>query len=185
MTLLELLCASTIATLLMVAVMGVVGGLAQTEKALASRDPGAEWQRRLAHQLTEDVRAADRIQPNANGFVLEGLLNTSQPSGVSDWKAARISYQIEETPLGKALLRTMIADSASSNMKVQVIALNVATLTTLSPVAVSIGQPLVTADQDATYVNDVLDVRSKPPAIRLILNDGSDRPIFDQVIVTR
>lgn len=85
-TLLELLCALTLSTLLMVAMLGVVGGLAKTEKTLDRHLPTPEWHRRLVAQIEQDLRAADELEVIPNGIRLTGFLGSDSKTGSSTWK---------------------------------------------------------------------------------------------------
>lgn len=194
MTLLELLCASMLATLLMVAVMGVVAGLAKTEKSLASRQPPAEWRRRLADRLADDLRAADRIAPVQAGFEMTGPLGVDPTTGVSDWTGARVVYRIESTPLGNTLLRILTADRVGAKPRVEILMQGIKTLITTAPSEVLLSdatettqaatQPLPVVP-DQTYANDVLQRGDKPPAVRFILVGDRGQALFDQVVLSR
>lgn len=194
MTLLELLCASTLATLLMVAVMGVVAGLAKTEQSLARRQPHAEWHRRLANRLADDLRAADRVDPVQAGFAMTGPLGIDGTTGVADWTGARVVYRVESTPLGNALLRIQTAERVGSKPRVEILVQGVATLVTTTPSQTALNAttettqetgPSLPATSDQAYVNDVLQRGDKPPAIRVTLIDDRGQTLFDRVVLSR
>lgn len=178
MTLLELLCASTLATLLMVAVLGVVGSLARAEKTLNRHDPQGEWRRRLVAQIAGDLRAARSAEPLPTGIRLKGQLGQNAANGTAEWIDAVIEYRVEPTPLGSALVRLSMADDGCR---------------LIEPLVFSVGCFMATGTGSAvtipaakqTFINEVFDGRSVPGALRVTLYDQSGDLLFDEEIVAR
>ena len=106
MTMIEVLCATALASLLMVAVLGVVGGLARHEKTLAQEQVRPEWNRRLEARLAGDLAKAHEVVGLKDGLRITGPLAHEAGTGVSAWRDAVVEYRLRKTRLGWLLLRS-------------------------------------------------------------------------------
>ncbi|HXY33204.1 MAG TPA: hypothetical protein VEI07_03190, partial [Planctomycetaceae bacterium] len=73
LTLVELLAALVLSTLLMGAVLGVLRSLTRNQKAALLNSPTEEWQSRLTGQLEWDLVNSRSIAVTAAGFELRGF----------------------------------------------------------------------------------------------------------------
>lgn len=105
LTLLEVLCATALASLLMVAVMSVVAGLARLERTLAEPSDSHQWGRHAARLIAVDMAAADSVSVTPDHLVLHGPLSTGTSIGERTWAEAQVTYRLEESPLGLVLVR--------------------------------------------------------------------------------
>lgn len=120
-TMLEVLCATALSAMLMVAVMGLVAGLSRHERILRDKSPQRDWQRKLARQLNADFERAWSLAPLSDGFQLTGPLGRDRATGMPTWKTARASYRVLESPMGPVLVRELATDinrSSSSHTEV-------------------------------------------------------------------
>lgn len=103
-TALEVLVATTLASLMMVAVLGVLGGIAKKERLLAERaERMLPWQRQFAHRLSRDLESCSTIQFDGESIVLTGF--GGRRSGMPTWEPVDIHYWIAKVADQNALLR--------------------------------------------------------------------------------
>lgn len=129
MTSLEVLCATVLASMLMSAVLGVVGGIAKRDQALARRSPEPDWARRVKRQLQEDFSQANRIEFERDGFFLYGPIGRDPASQAASWLPAAVRYRVVDGgdfELGGMLLRSeKTLDSAAADDRPEVVAFRV------------------------------------------------------------
>lgn len=105
-TLVELLAASTLTALVMVAVLGIIGGLSARQRELAQYDSNAAWKSRFRQQLQWDLANARAIQILPNAFVLTGFASRDLNSGMATHKATKIVYWCKAVAGHDCLVRT-------------------------------------------------------------------------------
>jgi hypothetical protein len=178
MTLLELLCASMLATLLMVAVLGVISGLAKAEKTLDRHQPPAEWRRRLVSRISNDLRAASSAEPLPTGVRLTGPLGRDARTGAADWTDAAVEYRVEATPLGPALMRVVLLNGGGRHIETLTHSIRSLVITGAG------GAPLA-PDTTKAFVNEAIDGGALPARLRMVMFDQADQVVFDEEIVAR
>lgn len=176
-TLLEVLCATALASLLMVGVLGVIGGLAKTEQALARNAPRAEWRRRLVQQIGRDLSGAERFEPIENGFLLSGPIGVDLATGVADWKRVRVTYTLEPSPLGGALLRSEAPQGLTRDPEIRVLAIGVESMAVGSP-----GVPLPATTGGDPDVVISLEKGAPPYVLRLVCYGEGKVMLLDELV---
>jgi hypothetical protein len=106
MTAVEVLVASLLSALLMVAIMGTMRGLKAHERALDLRDPTASWQRSLAHVLQQDLNNARTIKVMPQFLELQGVAGIGSDHSEQAWLPIVIRYEIRQTDRESWLIRT-------------------------------------------------------------------------------
>ncbi len=94
LTLIELLAATALATLLMVAVLGVLKSITRGQKVLLAREPIESWQLRLTEQLRWDLENSRAFKPIAAGFQLEGFAGRDFSSSATTHARSVIEYVV-------------------------------------------------------------------------------------------
>jgi prepilin-type N-terminal cleavage/methylation domain-containing protein len=114
MTAVEVLVASMLSALLMVAVMGTLRGLKAHERALDLRDPTASWHRSLIHVLQEDLNNARSMRVGPQYFELEAIAGHQEGAAVEAWLPVVIRYEIHRVEDANWLVRRETQDSHST-----------------------------------------------------------------------
>lgn len=181
MTLLEVLCATALSSLLMVGLLGVIGGIAKTEKTLMGRNPTPDWQRRMIERLERDLGAAEQIQNISDGFRLTGPLASHPRSGTSMWTAATVDYLIADSSLGPVLLRRETASTLGAEPRHELIAYQTAQLLLLLSSEPLPLDPLTNFNSDAKAIVTILS--GPPPAtLRFVLLDSQGNVTLDRLV---
>ncbi len=102
-TLVEVLAATAIASLLMVALLGIVAGISRKEKLLTSRDEPA-WHAQVKYLLKRDLGSATGYSCAPNSLTLHTCthrLTASEP-----WIPVEVVYEVVEVAGKSALVRS-------------------------------------------------------------------------------
>jgi len=94
MTLIELVLATTLATMLMVAVLGVLNSLSRQRNVLFSRREPDTWRRLLADELRRDVLNSRRLAVGPTELRLVGYAGRENSSRRATHRPTEISYQV-------------------------------------------------------------------------------------------
>ncbi|MCA9232788.1 MAG: hypothetical protein KDA57_19215, partial [Planctomycetales bacterium] len=92
LTAVEVVAATLLASLLMVAMLGVLRGLKAQEAALEVRRPIPSWQRTLDGVLEHDLANSRTFSLTPTSLTLNGF--AGRDSGVATWQPAAITYQV-------------------------------------------------------------------------------------------
>ncbi len=176
-TLFELLAALTLSSMLVVALLGVVGGLAKNENVLKQHEPTPAWHLRLASRLEKDLQAADHLKIRPNGFQLQGLLARDRQSGKRLWQEAVISYEIRKTSLGIVLERTEKNLGLGKELRRELLAIPVKKM-----LLMPFNREQVSLDQTTEFIS-MLESGPPPESIRLRIELAGE-PSFDQIILS-
>ena len=104
-TAVELVVSMVLASLLMIALMGIVRGLDVKTKALVGKRVKPAWQSVLDRVLRHDFENATEIEHVGNSFVLRGYGGKSASNGLANWTRAEITYELVPSPGGAWLVR--------------------------------------------------------------------------------
>ena len=169
-TTLEVLCATTLSALLMVAVMGLVAGLSRHERILREKAPLADWQRRLARQLELDIARSWQLDLLPDGFQLTGPLG-----GRATWKEARVSYRLVDSPVGKLVVREMAWDlERSAKSQTEIVLSGVAGIELCDAAETPAWQP------GHPLMQSTLRPGPIPDRLRVLFYGHDGRPLLDQ-----
>jgi len=126
-TLVELLAAIILATLLTVPVLGVLKSMTQSREALLADVKDEPWHGRLVEQLEWDLRNSQVYQTTPAGFRLKGFAGRDSRSGAPLHRPTTVEYLVDVTMETPVLLRREILEDALrlDNRTVEVIALDV------------------------------------------------------------
>lgn len=106
LTLVELLAATVLSTLLMGAVLGLLTSLTRSQKGiLANHEIPAPWQTRLQGILEWDLQNSRSLISTPRGFQLEGFAGRDFSSGTPLHSPCRITYEIVEAADRRHLVR--------------------------------------------------------------------------------
>jgi hypothetical protein len=105
MTAIEVLAATTLASLMLASVMGLLGALARQERSLRQSSTAPAWHRQLADQLQWDLRNARQVVAVPSGVRLVGYggrdFSTDRPTG----RPTEVDYYLMETAGSRWLVR--------------------------------------------------------------------------------
>lgn len=99
----EVLAATALASLLMVAVLGVLGGIAKKERLLERTVATPFWHDQLARQLAADLRHARTLRRQPGRLILSGHGGTV--AGEPTWEETEVHYYAVQTKAAALLLR--------------------------------------------------------------------------------
>lgn len=94
MTILELLVAMALSTMLVVSVLSVLTALESHRRELAKQTTWEPWRHLLARQLRRDLANARRVHAQPGRLVLTGYLGTDGPLLQSTFRVAEVTYQL-------------------------------------------------------------------------------------------
>lgn len=106
MTAVEVLVASLLSALLMVAVMGTMRGLKAHERALELRDATESWQRSFAHILEHDLSNAREMRVSPEFLELRGIKASKDGLAENVWLPVTVRYEIRKTDNQSWLVRS-------------------------------------------------------------------------------
>lgn len=103
-TALEVVVATTLASLMMIAVLGVLAGIAKKEQLLADRaDVSPSWQRQFLTSLRRDLESSSTFRADETTVVLTGF--GGRRNGVPTWEPVETHYWIVQAGDRSALMR--------------------------------------------------------------------------------
>ncbi len=114
MTLIELLAATVLAALVMIATLGVIRSLATARKALDEAAVCQPWKRRLAEQLRADLLQSRLLKWDAQQLRLRGYAGRHPVTGVATQRPTEIVYAVRECGTRAFLVRVETALDAPS-----------------------------------------------------------------------
>jgi hypothetical protein len=88
----EVLAATTLASALMVAVLGILAGVAKKERILEASVPSPSWHDHLTRQLERDLRHARTLKRQPGRLILVGQSGAVNASGQCTWLPVEIHY---------------------------------------------------------------------------------------------
>ena len=126
LTAVEVVVSTMLASMLMVAMLGVLRGLKAQEAALDKRMPVEVWQRTLDTVLQHDLENSRSYELSARSLILEGFAGHDSETGLATWEPAIIIYEVVEddhrtwlvrrettTPRGQGPRELVLADVSS------------------------------------------------------------------------
>lgn len=96
LTAVEVLASSLLASMLMVALLGVMRGLKTQEAALESRVPTENWRHTLDQVLDFDLANSRSYQLTPTKLILRGFAGRDAQSGIANWTPSTITYTVVE-----------------------------------------------------------------------------------------
>lgn len=105
----EVLAATALAAGLMVAVLGVLAGIAKKERLLEKSAHTPVWHDHLARQLQADLRAARSFRHTPEGLILSGHGGTDGPAEDPTWLPTDVHFYQVETRGQSLLVRQAVA----------------------------------------------------------------------------
>ena len=114
LTAVEVVCSTLLASMLMVAVLGVLRGIKAQETALSDHKSIPEWQRSLDSVLQQDLSNARSYELLPGGLRLQGHLGRDPGTGVATWQPATVDYAVADLAERQWLVRVQQAASPSS-----------------------------------------------------------------------
>lgn len=136
-TLIEMLAATVVIAMLMVALAGIshaTSRQARRAKKIRNQFPSAAL---VESQITHDIRNADGMQSLPNGVILFGAIG-SDPAGTPTQQLARVTYQIRNLRGLRVLIRT--EQQARGLGHQRIVWMDVTSLS-VNPVGMTIGNP--------------------------------------------
>jgi hypothetical protein len=176
-TTLEVLCATTLSAMLMVAVMGLVAGLSRHERILREKSPQADWQRRFAKQIEADLERTWQLTPLPDGFALTGPLGREPGSGRANWKTARVTYRLRDSSAGLLLVRELARDPGRSTAsQMEIVCAGVAGIELCATSEAPQWQP-----GQSTLVQTTLQPGAPPNQLRVLVYEPSGNTLLDHL----
>ena len=132
-TMIEVLMATAIAALLMLAVLSVTASLGQSRQVVESQTLEPSWRAQLIQTMDHDFALARRVVLHEDGgFVIEGLSYIDGSQSRGRHRPTVVRYVLIETDPGSRLLireQTDLRDAESEEPFKTLLGMNVATLT--------------------------------------------------------
>jgi Tfp pilus assembly protein PilV len=110
---LEVLVATTLASLMLAAVAGVLGALARQERSLRRGQALPAWQQSFADQLLWDLRNSRRMSVTNTGVWLSGYGSRDFATGCPTGRCTHVNYFLRETNGEKCLVRFELQSDSS------------------------------------------------------------------------
>ena len=170
-TAIEVLAATTLAAMLMVAVLGVLAGISKKQKSLvANTRVPPQWHDGVVKAIRTDLRSAQSLT-FSNG-TLQLQAGTDSFATLTSWQPTQISYSVVNEGSYSLLLRTAQGPGAAS------------TNTTTMLVCVGVDEILLcdlnTKPESGLQIKTLPD-GAIPPRLRLVLTVRGD-PILNRII---
>lgn len=105
LTLLELLAALVLASVMMAGVVGVLKSMNLKARQVAELDVKPDWHRRFVALITHDLRNARRINVDETSITLTGYMGRDFGSGQATHRPTQVRYFIRQTDEHAWLLR--------------------------------------------------------------------------------
>jgi len=105
MTAVELVASMVLASVLMVAMLGVLRGLKAHERTITQKSTRLPWQANLDKVLSHDLANSRTYELTPNGLILRGFAGSDVRTGVSTWLPATIYYEVKNDGNRPWLLR--------------------------------------------------------------------------------
>lgn len=170
MTVIELLVATTLAAMLMVVLLAVLGTIDIQRRELLENAPQPLWHNRLADQLTWDMTHASRLNWREGRLDLHGLGSRDFDTGTATHRPAHVVYFIRQIGETSWLLRreTHLSDLTLAKPRVELLCAGVSSITLQS-----LSETQISLRQSAPV----------PSSMRLELRGGEqEEPIWNQTI---
>lgn len=114
LTLVELLAATILASMLMVAVLGVLQSLTRQQKMLLDLNQTEPWQARFWEQLEWDLTNSRTVQVTPEKIVLEGYAGRDAGTQTLTHRPTRIEYSVLQTEATSLLSRYEVETGSRS-----------------------------------------------------------------------
>lgn len=133
-TVIEMLAAASLATMMVVLSLGVISSLSVRQRALATSDPHA-WRSILIDQVRWEAMNAETLLELENGARLTGLVGTDWTTGQPTHRPASISYFVERRGDRNCLIRreTHLDEPAMQNAREDLVCVGVSRFSLRSP----------------------------------------------------
>ena len=105
MTAIEVLVASTLASLMLGAVAGLLGTLSRQQRELMSREDRPAWQQQLVDQFSTDLQNARRYMVTPDGLWLEGFGGRDSATSRRTGHPTLVHYYLKDVGESRWLLR--------------------------------------------------------------------------------
>lgn len=110
----EALAATALASAMMIAVLGILAGIAKKEKLLAELSNSPAWHEHLRRQLEADLRLTRKFRQEAGRVVLVGEGGTTGTAGQRTWLPAEVHYYAVQVRDQSMLLRQELPSLSSA-----------------------------------------------------------------------
>lgn len=181
LTLAELLVATILASMLMVALVGVLPSMTRAQRVLQQKGPQDRWQARFVHILERDLRNSQTIRTTTDGVYLEGLSGRDSIAGSITHCPAVIHYAVVEQGDRWLLIRDerSAEENAIDCVAAEVVAVDLEQI--FFTHASSESPPLSEQSAEAVIQDGPL-----PWAIRVVAYSAADEgPVFDRSFILR
>lgn len=132
MTAVEVVASTILASMLMVAVIGVLRGLKAKEDALAAQAVRRPWARSLDAVLHRDLQNSYSYQSTISGIILTGYGGRTEESGVATWLPTTIVYAVNRSDNQSWLVRREVPQFLDSQPNQELVLSGVSALRVLS-----------------------------------------------------
>lgn len=106
LTVLELLVASTLATLVMATLLGVLGGISRRQQALRRAYPMSQTTETLSDQLYWDITNSNALEISANRIRLVGFAGHHFSNGEPSFRPTEVTYHLVRDRFRSWMART-------------------------------------------------------------------------------
>lgn len=104
-TSIEVLAATLLAASLMIALLGVTGGIAKKEKLLSKDDSQPAWHDQLVRQIAEDLRQSQTFRSQSDRLALMGHGSRDSQTGNATWLPTEVHYFVVSVGKESVLMR--------------------------------------------------------------------------------
>jgi hypothetical protein len=127
MTAIEVLAATVLASLMLGAVVGVLGGLSRQEKLLLARRFEPPWKRQLIGQLEWDLKNSRWMSASPHALKLEGFTARDFHTGMPLGRPATIEYLVQNNGPRRLLMRreTHVDEPTGDNARLELVLVDV------------------------------------------------------------
>lgn len=132
----EALAATALASTLMVAVLGILAGIAKKEKLLNRQISRPAWHEHLSRQLEADLRHARSVRREQGRLILMGHGGTAGAGLTRNWLPSEVHYYVAKLEDQTLLLRQEVP-VAGGLKNAEVLAIGASRLELLSDVALN------------------------------------------------
>ncbi|MEM8670553.1 MAG: hypothetical protein AAGG48_23710 [Planctomycetota bacterium] len=156
-TALEVIMATALASLMMVAVLGVLSGIAAKERILGEQEEASPyWHRPFKQRLQRDLEGASTYSQRGDSIVIEGF--GGRRNGVPAWAPVQIHYRIQKAGDQSLLIRDVVPlVQPSEQFPKQIVCLGVDSI------------QLEMIDQQESGGSSFTEPGDEPPRLRVVL----------------
>jgi hypothetical protein len=138
-TAIEALAATTLASLMLVSILGVLGALSRGQKTLITIADSPTWHRHLAHQLQWDLTNSQTMIVSVNYLRLDGFAGRAFATGQPTNRPTRVEYFVDADSSSGVLIRreTHVDELVNTNWNSEIVCVGVDKFTVGGDVATS------------------------------------------------